>query len=444
MVPQLRHKIRSRFLNSFFIGFTVFFVSELFLNSRCIAQKPFTRIPATTFWIVFEKNDTPDLSLASFPYLDVFVMDQNGHQIRRISSDHRSHNPSWSPDGQQIVFLSDERSPISPNTGDRSYDFFVQYRDFMRIPRNVVRADAYGQNSARVVSGETTAQDVVWFADAQRIGIRTSDRLTWQVFVDKSGALAPNAQQSELLEQYLDQGTPLPGDGYVADYSTLLEWVPPMDNFFPTFVASAMLRHPPNLGLIKNVPSAANVNLSLRIVSLEGHRESFPVSAYDIAWSEDGKHIAYSTFSNNTNSILYAAEILPEDNEQNHRALTDAALDAHGPAWSADSLRIAFMGLWEDSSQIFIVGADGTNLVQVSRNPKMSCYHPSWSPDGKWIVADCRQSITVMSPLTSELDMLSNIYLFDLTKPASKPRQLTRSAGARNPSFAPAKIASPN
>jgi hypothetical protein len=413
----------------------------------CESQKPPKTNSQPVFWIVFERNDTPDLSLASFPYVDIFVMDQYGRHARRITSDHRSHSPSWSPDARQIVFLSDVRSPVSPITdNDPDYAAFMQYRDFLRIPRNVVRMDADGQNSKPVASGGTVAQDVLWFVDGRRIGIRTSDRLTWNVFVDTSGALAPNAQQTEPLEQYLDQGTPLPGGGYVADYSTLLEWVPSMDNFSPAFVASTMLLRTPNLGLIKNVPSAANVNLSLRAVSLEGRPEPFQIAAYDIAWSADGKHIAYSTFSGNQKSILYAAEMLPGDTEQNRRALTDAALNAHGPAWSADSSRIAFMGLWRDSSQIFFIGADGANLVQVSRNAKMSCYHPSWSPDGKWIVADCRQSITVMSPFMAELGGLSNIYLFDLTKLTSKPRQLTScppgnpippTCGARNASFAP-------
>jgi len=173
------------------------------------------------------------------------------------------------------------------------------------------------------------------------------------------------------------------------------------------------------------------------------------LAAYDIAWSSDAKRIAYSAFNAGQNSVLYVREMLGDEVKGNSRALTDQTLDAHGPAWSADG-KLAFVGLWKDTSQIFILGADGGNLIQLSRNQKLSCYHPSWSPDGKWVVADCRQNVTVMQPLTSELGGLSSIYLFEVGKPGSKPRRLTRCAatnplppptcGARNPSFAPTPI----
>jgi Tol biopolymer transport system component len=104
--------------------------------------------------------------------------------------------------------------------------------------------------------------------------------------------------------------------------------------------------------------------------------------------------------------------------------------------------------VWEDSSQIFIINTDGSNLVQLSVNPKMLCFHLSLSPDGKWIAAECRPNVTVMRPSEYEAGLKSNIYLFDADKPGAKPRKLSKcdpsrssslfyACGARNPSFKP-------
>jgi Tol biopolymer transport system component len=395
-----------------------------------------------TFRIVFERIDTPQMGFASYPYVDIFVMDQDGRNTKRLTSDHGSHSPSWSPDGSQIVFLSEQRRPVS--TFDSGFAEFALYRDFLRIRRDVRCMDADGQNPSLIASSGAAAQGVLWFPDGKRIGIRTSGRDALQVLVDPSGRLSSDDLHSESLRQYLKSGTPLLSGGYVADYSTLLEWVPPPDNFFPTFVASTAFEHHVNPDVLKSVPTSANLDASLRVVSRDGTPASSPVTAYDLAWSSDAKRIAYSTFTAKQYSVLYVADVQGDEVKGDPHALTDQALDAHGPAWSGDG-RLAFEGLWKDTSQIFIVGADGGNLIQLSRNAKLFCYHPSWSPDGKWIVADCRRNLTVMQPLTSDLGGLSSIYLFEVGKPGSKPRQLTRCAtsyplstcGARNPSFAP-------
>ena len=398
-----------------------------------------------THQIVFERISSPQPGFGSFPKVDIFVMDQNGRHTKRLTNDHRSHAPAWSPDGKEIAFLREERRPVGMSTVIEGYYEFALYRDYINIPRDVFCIDADGRNLRRIGPAGVDAQGLVWFPDGNRIGVRVSDRNALQVLVDTSGRYPPENQSSVPLSYYLQTGTPLLRGGYFADYATLLEWIPPADNFSPTFVASLGFSDA-SPDLLKSVPSSANKNALLRVISRDGSAASFSIDAYDTAWSADRKRIAYSEFDGEAKAVLYVADIASEDVEGSPRAISDEELNAHSPAWATDG-KLAFIGLWKDTSQIFISGADGGSVVQLSSNRKISCFHPSWSPDGKWIVAECRPSVTVMQPLTNEFGGLSSIYLFQVDKPGAKPRQLTRcggrgvlpppDCGARNPSFAP-------
>lgn len=56
------------------------------------------------------------------------------------------------------------------------------------------------------------------------------------------------------------------------------------------------------------------------------------------------------------------------------------------PAWSPDGNRIAFTRSSGDTTGIFIMDADGSNVVRRT----MSGIQPTWSPDGAWIGFICR------------------------------------------------------
>ncbi len=220
---------------------------------------------------------------------------------------------------------------------------------------------------------------------------------------------------------------------------------PPVDNFLPTFYGSHGLYNIGRWALADKQQYSADLSTSLSVMSLDGDPATAPVPAYDSAWSRDGRRIAYSSFTGDQKSVLYVAD-LHGDEVGAPRALTKQELDAHGPAWSEDGSRIAFTGLWKDSSQIFIIKADGSNLIQLSRDANMRCSHVSWSPDGRWIAAGCSPNVTIVEGDGYVAASKSHIYLFDTSRPGAKPRQLTRCGhdarynlcGARNPSFAPA------
>ena len=424
-------------------------VSAEYCGAQQLAKKP----PEPEFWIVFDAMAQRD---PCYPH-DIYVMDQKGERVKRLTSDHRSHNPSWSPDGRRIAFLEDEcKQVISFN-----YSSLDELRNLLSTAHDVYWMNADGRNSSLIARMGPKAQDTLWIPNGDQVAVRLADRSNLVVHM-KGSRLPPNGRPEEPLSRYLE----VEGDWYRKQYcetsesalgttypitvhcpggGRLLILTPPADNFLPTFYGSHGLYNIERWELAGEMHYSADLSTSLQVLSLDGYPTTTPLPAYDGTWSRDGRRIAYSSFTGDQNSVLYVADLQAEEAGE-PRALTKQELDAHGPAWSADGSRLAFIGLWKDSSQIFIIKADGSNLIQLSRDANMRCSHVSWSPDGRWIVAGCSPNVTIVDVDGYVAASKSHIYLFDTSRPGAKPRRLTECGhnarydlcGARNPSFAPA------
>lgn len=61
--------------------------------------------------------------------------------------------------------------------------------------------------------------------------------------------------------------------------------------------------------------------------------------------------------------------------------LSNNAADDYYPRWSPDGTKIAFVSYRDIATEIYVMDADGTNPVNVSNNTNLDL-EPSWSPDG--------------------------------------------------------------
>jgi Tol biopolymer transport system component len=52
------------------------------------------------------------------------------------------------------------------------------------------------------------------------------------------------------------------------------------------------------------------------------------------------------------------------------------------PEWSPDGTRIAFTSQRDGNEEIYVMNADGTDLVRLTNDPGIDT-RPSWSPDGR-------------------------------------------------------------
>ncbi len=279
------------------------------------------------------------------------MVDSNGHNLRRLTTNQRSHSPAWSPDGSKIAFLSEAHKAKDSKSILLSGLDFAQYLDYLEMPRELAVMDADGQNAKIISPVSKGARGVFWFPDGERLGVRALQLSARHVLTETPITDKKSTFKDETLKEYLSTEQPL--GVCVGDYWCLREWIPPVDNFMPTMMAFAQPQYISEHETLDSVNAWSDATQHLHVFGLDGSKTDFPIRAYDLAWSADGKSVAYSTFSTNDYSVLYKAEVANGEPSGAPRALTNQALDAHGPAWSADGARIAFMGLWKNSSQIF-------------------------------------------------------------------------------------------
>ncbi len=96
------------------------------------------------------------------------------------------------------------------------------------------------------------------------------------------------------------------------------------------------------------------------------------------------------------------------------RQLTDENTKAWSPVWSPDGDRLAFVTDVDGDQEIYLIDADGANLVNLTSNPDGFDGAPAWSPDGEWIL------------FVSDREAVEDYYQDDIYKIRPDGADLTR------------------
>jgi Tol biopolymer transport system component len=154
----------------------------------------------------------------------------------------------------------------------------------------------------------------------------------------------------------------------------------------------------------------------------------------NLVWSPDGKQLAYSS-GRDGNIEIYILDVAKAFQGMDaSQQLTDSLPPTRNlvGSWSPDGSRIAFSSDRDGNTEIYLMNADGSNIIRLTNDPA-SDLEPSWSPDGKLIAfssnRDGNIDIYVMD-VNAAIQSAGNAYVWRLTDhpgddvgPAWRPMQ---------------------
>lgn len=276
--------------------------------------------------IVWQRTD-------HFNQSEIWTMRANGTGKTQLTRTGNNQQPSWSPDGKKIVFVSSR---------DGTAEIYVM--------------DADGANPTRLTNNGDYEGDPVFSPDGTKIAFEAFASTDYEIYVmnaDGSGAanITNNAAEDRLPKWK-------PDGSRIAFQSN-------RDG------AAVYLMSPTGTNLFSLTPPTAG--------------------DYGPAWSPDGSKLV---FSRNTGTPATSGLYVTDHFDGTHQSLLTQ--DATMPAWSPEGDRIVFMTGRDFNPELYLMDADGSNHVRLTNDDAIGApTYEDWFPD--WQPAAVRVSPSTLS-----------------------------------------------
>jgi len=248
---------------------------------------------------------------------DIYVMNSDGSNPRKLTDNHYNTYISWSPDGAKIAFTSD----MSGN-----FEIYVMNSD--------------GSNLTRLTNNSADDWYSSWSPDGRKIAFTSNRDDDYEIYVMNSDG----SNQTRLTNN--PAGDALPS------------WSP--DGRKIAFM------------------SYRDGNFEIYVMNSDGSNQTRltndPANDDYPSWSPDGRKIAFAS-NRDGNYEIYA---MNSDGSNPTRLTNNPAYDWL-PSWSPDGRKITFVSSRDGNDEIYVMNSDGSNQLNLTNNPADD-ESPSWSP----------------------------------------------------------------
>ena len=266
--------------------------------------------------------------------LEIYLINVDGTNLRRLTDNRANENhPSFSPDGTQILFNS--------NRENENEDVYVMNVDGTN-PQKVTNWDKTNE----------TAEPGCWSPDGTKIAFWSNRNGKDDIYVVSAETFRPRVVLSD-------------GDH---------------DLIYPSYS--------PDGRRMLYIKEGENKSGELRIMDLQTQQSTL-VSKTDLSaivsdWSPDGNWIAFSDRRNGNSEIF----VVRPDGSQLQNLTNNPAID-RGPAWSPDGRHLVFARVDPSGTvQLHLMNADGSDAHPLTARLGWEG-DPRWFPDGTRILFCC-------------------------------------------------------
>ena len=296
----------------------------------------------------------------------IFVVDENSSNFQELTSpEYESYDPDWSSDKKRIVYIS--------NQGDGD-DLYV--------------IDIDGSNSQQLTFSEQSEETPRWSPDGTKIAYTASTGEEDKIFVyDLS------TERTTAIEVQDFFFWPLRPD---------FSWSP--DSSHLAFYAED--EDSGAIGLWNIEDKSYQWVLDSELLF-----DAFPI------WSPDGTTLSSVIRTDQSDDPNFQIFTISTDGS-NFKVLAEFERKPYALTWSPDSQWIAFIKdhtLTMSEDAVFVIGADGQNLHQVTENDIVFITYLDWSPDGRNLVFSS--------------DFYGSLDLFTINTDGTNLRRLTSTDG---------------